>query len=305
MAEDIKVTSFVGRLSKTKIRGNLLSDADIAKLKLYLAKIDANEAAIEEINTLIETINKYQRVLATQDFFTDETHKEEMSKDTIYLVAFKDGKFVAPSPDQESGKFWPEGKAPDYFELVFRESKSDKILKLGREKYTSNFDDFMSKIYDNEYHGYLMRIVEDDAVNDGDYVGGLTKFMAIDAATPPAKTLFTGHMSLDKNGKKLAAVSLNVKKGTGERQACLGVYKNDGSPAGEVCLKTTADGSTVTFTVPDTNPDANDNTAATSKFVRDLMSSFNNLDLKYQASAPDAGSLAENTLVFYDATDLL
>lgn len=302
---DTKVTSFVGKLNGTQIKGNLLSDADIAKIKTYHGKVDTNESAIAELRTKVEDSNKFQRILATKDYYTDETHKAEMTKDAIYMVAFKGGSFVAPSPDQSSGKFWPDGQIPEYYQLVMRESKSDTILKLGKEQYSSSLEDCMSKTYDNEHKGYLMRIVEDAAVNDGDYAGGLTKFMGIDAATPPEKTLFTGHMALDKNGKKLAAVSLNVKKTSGERQASLGVYKNDGTPAGEVCLETNADGSKVKFTIPATDDAADDNTAATSQFVNKKINDLGHVKLKYQASAPELEGLEDNTLVFHDATDLL
>lgn len=297
-----KMTSFIGKIDGQVITGNLLSTADIEKIKSYHGKVDTNEGKIAALETKVASINKYQRSLATKDYYTDDTHLAEMDTNVVYMVAFSgEGTFVAPA---DSGtQFWPGGQAPSYFQLVRKDADGTK-QKLGMEKYSPDLDDVLSKITDNEFRGYMMRVVEADDAEDTDSVAYMTKFKEITAASNPTKQLFSGHLALDKDNVKLYAHTGTVDK-EGNRQASLGVYNSSGSAAGEVVLKTNADGSQVTFEIPQPSSAAGDKEAATVKYVKDTIGDLQHVKMKYQASAPDEGSIQDNELYFFDATDLL
>lgn len=116
---------------------------DIAKLQSYITKTDENTAKIA-------SINQGQRMLAYKDYYTDDTHKDEMAVGVFYVVPFnaKD-EFLEFDPDTGKPKSpQPVGSTTDltvaYTQLVYKNS-ADQINKLGRQDTQMSFAD-MAKL---------------------------------------------------------------------------------------------------------------------------------------------------------------
>lgn len=288
-----KVISLVGRVDGQLIKGNLLSDQDIIRL-------NDTRARIKSLETKVDDLHKFTRKLSELDFYTDATHKDSMQVGVVYMCAFKDGTFVAPSIDTTGNKFWPEGKIPDYYELVML-ADDGTVMKLGREKYSSSLDDVMSKIHDNEYLGQQTHIVSADT--DVAKATSVTKFNFATADANPTVQLNAGHVTQDKDGVALFSHTGTVET-DGTRHAELVVNKSDGSVAGKVSLSSAKDGTGVTLTIPQPSATPADNEAATVKFVQDAIEAKPNF--KYQTDKPaDESAIEYGVLIFFDAVDLI
>lgn len=288
--------NFKGKLGGQLIEGNLLSDQDIQSIKNYQNKTDTIENNLNQLQQQVENTNKFQRKIATKDYYTDETHKSEMEINVIYMVAFKGSKFIAPAASGST--FWTDGEVPELFQLV-RKAEDDTVYKLGTEKYSPDLDGVLSKTADNTFTGFMKRAVADNSFNDTDSVAYMTQFTDYDATQNPTKQAFSGHLALDKNNVKLYAHTGTVKK-DGTRQASLGVYSSAGSGVGEIVVQTNSEGSKIDALAPQTREDSPDNAIVTKGFLNIKMT--NNVAIKYQGTDP--GEVADdNTLIFFPATN--
>lgn len=120
-----------------KVQG--LGPNDVNTLKQMKTDIEANKAAIA-------AMDQGQRKIALNDYYTDETHKDEMAVGVYYMVPFNasneylewDMKTGKPKDPQTSGTV--TDLKIKYFQIVFKNS-DDVVNKLGRQDVQTSFDD--------------------------------------------------------------------------------------------------------------------------------------------------------------------
>lgn len=125
-----------GQGNTVKVLG--LSENDKNKLKQALADI-------ENLKTEVDKSNRGQVTIALKDYYTDETHKDEMAVGVYYRVPFnKQDQFLEFDP--ETGK----PKSPQtndtvtdlevaYFQIVMKNS-SDVVNKLAKQVLKLSFE---------------------------------------------------------------------------------------------------------------------------------------------------------------------
>lgn len=139
MAEKVLYGSAIfkdGQGNTVKVLG--LSENDKNKLKQALADI-------ENLKTEVDKSNRGQVTIALKDYYTDDTHKDEMAVGVYYRVPFnKQDQFLEFDPETGKPKDpQTNGTVTDlevaYFQIVMKNS-SDTVNKLAKQVLQLSFE---------------------------------------------------------------------------------------------------------------------------------------------------------------------
>ena len=139
MAEKVLYGSAIfkdGQGNTVKVLG--LSENDKNKLKQALADI-------ENLKTEVDKSNRGQVTIALKDYYTDETHKDEMAVGVYYRVPFNsDDQFLEFDPETGKPKDPQTGGTVTnlkvaYFQIVMKNS-SNTVNKLAKQELQLSFE---------------------------------------------------------------------------------------------------------------------------------------------------------------------